>query len=161
MRRILILLLCGTLLLPMFGCKRDTPTPTQSPLPSPEALISPLAVQSPLSEPESPTPELAPPVLNAPIYEGDTVVTGSGPAGLPIRFYDVGQTGKLLGSGVVAEDGTFSVTLAEAVYVGQRVALMQGDLEGTPFTEDQLIKFAITYLPNQGLLFSDVAVQAK
>ena len=116
------------------SCK--SPTPTKSPLPIPE---SPLSVsESPLPTPGgedvlAPQIERVPFRIDKPLWEGDTRVTGTGPAGVPIRLADVTFVGEFIAAGQIEEDGTFEIILSKPLETSHRVGLTI-DLAGTPWT---------------------------
>jgi hypothetical protein len=116
------------------------------------------ASDSPLSPVSTPLPDFG---VGEPVVSGDEVVVGFGPPGLPIRLYDIGETGDLLGSGVLDRDGRFAVEVSGPLRVGQRVGLALGDLKGTDFSIEALRAQAIIELPVIGPLFADVPVQAR
>ncbi len=103
------------------------PAPTTSPLQVPE---------SPLPTPEgtdAAAPQIVPFRLDKPLQDGDTRVTGTGPAGVPIRLEDVTFTGRLIATGQVEEDGTFEIVLPQPLEARHRVGLTI-DVAGTPWT---------------------------
>jgi hypothetical protein len=80
---------------------------------------------------------LAPPVsdgvkfqIDRPVKLGATVVTGQGPAGVPISIVNVTNMGSELGVGVIGPDGRFSVAV-DPLPGSTRIGLGLGDLQGT------------------------------
>jgi hypothetical protein len=116
---IFVLVLAATIA----GCgKKDgepTPEPARptasesplSPIPAPGS-ESPLPA-SPLAAADSP---IAPQVmeqfkLDKPIKAGAMEVSGRGPAGIPLQAVDITSGGEILGTGVIADDGSFVIKL--------------------------------------------------
>lgn len=115
----IILVMCLGLLV---AC-RGKASPGLSPLASP--LASPL--YSPVS---SPVPALAEvPVfsIQQPLNQGQTEITGTGPAGVPIRVVDVTHMGDELGAGVIDREGRFSIAVVP-LPSGHRVGIMLGEV---------------------------------
>lgn len=121
-------------LIALTGCVSKKPTPQVSPL------NSPLAVDS------VPTPDADPPVpvsrnavkfqIDRPVKAGATIVTGSGPAGVPISIVSVTTMGDELGIGVIGPDSRFSIAVAPLAD-NVRIGVGLGDLSGTDFTADE------------------------
>jgi hypothetical protein len=116
------------------SCKRPEVTKSPSPLP----MVSPLQQDSPVATP--PRDDTAPPAfeivpfqLDKPLREGDTRVTGTGPAGAPIRLEDVSFTGRFIAAGQIEEDGTFELVLSEPLEARHRVGLTV-NVMGTSWT---------------------------
>lgn len=74
--------------------------------------------------------------LDKPIKEETTTVTGEGPAGLPITIINITQMGESLGSGVINEEGKFSVTVSPLA-VGTRIGL-QADVAALGLNQDDI-----------------------
>jgi hypothetical protein len=115
-----IILVVGAVLLVSCGGKTS---PDLSPLASP--LASPLhnSATSPLPA-QAEVPVFT---IDEPLKQGQTTVTGTGPADVPIRIVDVTYMGEELGAGVVDQDDRFSVSVA-ALPAGHRVGIMLGDV---------------------------------
>ena len=112
-----------------------------------------------------PGPGVAPFVLARPVRQGDTVVRGSGPAGVPVLLVDVTFMGQNLAQTVIGPDGTFEVTM-QALESNHRIGLMLGELAGTPWTDASFRdpgyngKEAMQ-VPQVGFLYDTVLVQAQ
>jgi hypothetical protein len=161
MKKEFIIILLLALLLA--ACGEDKPEassplaePSSSPLAEPSSPIVPAATKPAVAPAPTDMPKLT---LDQPLNAGMDMVTGSGPAGLPIRLYDVGITGEELGSVVIGQQGTFSIQLLSPLRSGQRVGLALGDLQGTTFKRQDFTNQALIDLPIIGLLFADVTVQ--
>jgi len=87
----------------------------------------PLPTLAPTAQPY---PEAVPFQLDKPITAGTTQVTGTGPAGIPIWILDYTFGGAVLGQGVIADDGAFSIQVSE-LEANHRIGIVLGDLEGT------------------------------
>lgn len=73
----------------------------------------------------APTPERQDGILLAldkPIQAGDTTISGVGPPNLPVYILNVTFMGEEMGSGVIGEDGTFSIAV-DPVPTGIRLGL--------------------------------------
>ena len=74
-------------------------------------------------------------VLERPVKPGATVISGTGPANVPILIVDVGFMGDILGQGTISKDGKFAIEvkpLVENSYIGVAV----DELEGTDLTHE-------------------------
>jgi len=72
-----------------------------------------------------PSPTIATGILLAldkPIVINDGVVTGVGPPGLQVHILNITFMGDLMGSGIIEQDGTFTITVPELL-VGTRIGL--------------------------------------
>ena len=97
--------------------------------------------------------------------EGDTVVRGSGPAGVPVLLVDVTFMGQNLAQTVIGPDGTFEITLS-ALEKNHRIGLMLGELAGTPWTDATFQDpgyngMEAMQVPQIGFLFDTVFVEAR
>ena len=73
--------------------------------------------------------------VDLPVSDGDQVITGTGPAGVPIILVKIPETDVILGETIVEEDGTFTFTLEEPFQSGHTAGLKLGNLDGTEFKE--------------------------
>lgn len=98
--------------------------------------------------------------INDPLTAGDTVVTGTGPEGVPINLVDASEMGLLLAETVIYADGTFTFELDSPLEQGHMVGIMLGDLTGTDLNENDFI-YSETYYarPLIGILFDMVLVE--
>ncbi|MCP4535521.1 MAG: hypothetical protein GY832_00070 [Chloroflexi bacterium] len=147
------------------SCRRPDATKIPSPLPG----DSPLQPDSPIVTPPSdaPTPppvsEVVPFQLDKPLQEGDTRVTGTGPADAPIRLEDVTFAGRFIAAGQIEKDNTFELVLSEPLEAQHRVGLTV-DVAGTSWTiEDfQSPEFngdGALQIPQIGFYFDTAMVQ--
>jgi hypothetical protein len=116
---------------------------------------------SPLSAPTS--PEIIPFQLDKPILAGATVVTGRGPAGVPILLQDVTFAGPVLASGEIDQNGRFELTLGEPLEARHRIGVTISDLSGTSF---EITQFTAEYngdgalnVPQIGFYFDTYMIQ--
>ncbi|MHA1331984.1 MAG: hypothetical protein ACTSR2_13020 [Candidatus Hodarchaeales archaeon] len=95
-----------------------------------------------------------------PVKDGDLVVIGTGPKGVPIKLVDVSEIGLLLAETVIGEDGTFTFKLDSPMELQHIVGLQLGDLTGTNLNENDFI-YSDTYYerPLIGILFDMVVVE--
>ncbi len=115
------------------SCRGPEPTDSPSPLPipSPEA-DSPIATP-PEAVDDAPASQIVAFQLDKPLREGDTRVTGTGPAGAPIRLEDVTFAGRFIAAGQIDDDNTFELVLSEPLEAAHRVGLTV-DVAGTSWT---------------------------
>ena len=73
--------------------------------------------------------------LTKPILEGDTEISGIGPAGVPILILDITFMGEILGEGILNSDGTFSIEV-DALEKGHHIGIALGNLEDTQWTDE-------------------------
>lgn len=107
---------------------QDIATQTESyPPPSPTSEVA----SYPPPEQQTAVKSGGPPIqLDKPLKEGSTVITGSGPANLPILIVDVTFMREILAETVIGEDGTFSINLT-ALSKDHRIGIALSNLEGT------------------------------
>jgi hypothetical protein len=71
------------------------------------------------------------------VTEGDTVITGGGPPGVPIILFDVTAMGVALGQTTIGEDGRFEFTV-DPLESAHRIGVALGELAGTGYTAEEL-----------------------
>jgi len=133
---------------------------------SPQPTVSPLIVTSPLDKHgASPlaTPGALPQgprfTLTLPVKVGDTVLRGTGKAGVPVRVVNVTQSASELGSGTIGADGKFEIRLNQPLVAGERIGLMLGDLGGTRLQNtDFLAGPGYQDIPLIGIVFTSTLV---
>lgn len=98
--------------------------------------------------------------ISVPVKAGDTVVSGTGPAGVPILLVDVSEAGALLGETVIGDDGNFTFDLAAGLLAQHQIGLQLGDLAGTDLNANDYV-YSDTYYskPFIGILFDMVLVE--
>lgn len=98
--------------------------------------------------------------IDDPLTAGDTVVTGTGPQGVPIILVNASEVGRVLAETVIDEDGTFTFELEEPLEQGHMIGIMLGDLTGTDLDENDFM-YSDTYYarPLIGILFDMVLVE--
>lgn len=167
----IILLLLVLVFLVSCGGKepaQDTSSPEPAAYPIQEGESS-----YPVSEPDS-EPETGYPVeenetsyiqgpefsFDIPVTKNDESVTGTGPAGVPIRLVDVSEVGLELSTTLINSDGTFEFTLEEPLISGHTIGIQIGDLENTDFSEgDFLYSDSYYERPMIGILFDMLVVE--
>jgi hypothetical protein len=65
--------------------------------------------------------------FNEPMIAGQQEVSGTGPAGTPIRITSISFAGEELGRGNVSDDRTFVIRLSRPAEQGEVLAIMLGD----------------------------------
>jgi hypothetical protein len=104
------------------ACSISAPSPSSSPLPAISPLNSPLPASTAVSA--------VPFQIARSLKPGDTVVRGTGPAGVPVYITDITFMGEPLGTGIVGADGKFSINV-RPLPDEHRIGLALGILEGT------------------------------
>ena len=98
--------------------------------------------------------------IDEPLQDGDTLVTGTGPAGVPIRLVSVSEVGLTLGETIIEQDGKFTFTLNEPLKSGHTIGIQLGDIAGTDLDPNDFL-YSETYYerPLVGILFDLVVIQ--
>lgn len=135
------------------------PTPDAASYPAPNAAYpnptAPLVYPGPA--PVSQGPKFT---INKPVKASDIQVTGTGPAGVPIRLIDVTQSGKVIAITTIRDDGSFSFDVAGKLVAGHRVALVLGDTTGTSFNPSDFISGpGYQDFPLIGILFDSAYIE--
>lgn len=98
--------------------------------------------------------------INTPVSSSDMIVTGSGPAGVPIKLVNVSRVGLLLGETIIDSEGTFVFNLTEPLEAEHLIGIQLGDIEGTAFNESDFLYSESYYeRPFVGILFDMVLVE--
>jgi len=98
--------------------------------------------------------------INEPVEGGDTIVSGIGPAGIPIRLVNVSEVGRILGETIINQDGLFSFSVQTPLESGHSIGLQLGDLTGTDLNENEFVNNETYYVrPMIGILFDMVTVK--
>lgn len=130
-------------------------------------LESPIS-QTAASESPLPTPTMTPRsavtesfTLNQPIKVGDTAVSGTGPANVPIMIYEVANTADLLGRVTIPENGEFLITFERPLQTSERVGVVldKEALANSPFEYEDFREIAELEVPVYGLILADVEVE--
>jgi hypothetical protein len=158
--RFLLAIALATLATLISGCTLASPTAGPA-IPDPPAVVG--DPMPPTATPP-PGPAVTPFTLTRPIRPGDTVVRGTGPAGVPIMLVDVTFMGQPLAQTVIGADGTFDVTV-QPLGGNHRLGLMLGELAGTPWTDSSFRDSGYKgqeamQVPQVGFLYDTVLVQA-
>jgi len=98
--------------------------------------------------------------IDEPVAKGDTIVTGIGPANVPIRLVDVSEVGLILSETVIETDGVFEFNLEEPLASGHTIGIQLGYIEDTDFNESDFL-YSDSYYerPLIGILFDLVVVE--
>jgi Bacterial Ig domain len=98
--------------------------------------------------------------LNTPVRASDAKVTGKGPAGVPVKLVNVARSGEVIGETTIGSDGTFTVEAPAKLIAGDRIALMLGNTAGTKFNPDDFISGPdYQDYPLLGIMFASTVVQ--
>jgi hypothetical protein len=166
----IIFIMIGLLLL--VGCTSNEPNLTLQTPANQDDFFQNNETGYPLSEPQGredgypviesepfyePGPEFN---IQQPVSGGETIVTGTGPAGVPIRLVSVSDLGLVLAETVIMDDGTFTFVLQDPLKSGYSIGLQLGDIKGTGLSEGDFI-YSDTYFerPLVGILFDLVVVE--
>lgn len=129
-------------------------TPVAMGYPAPDAYPNP-SYPSPASTLQGPKF-----TINKPVKATDTQITGTGPAGVPIRLIDVTQAGEVIAITTIRDDGSFSFDVAGKLVAGHRVALTLGDTTGTTFNPVDFISGpGYQDFPLIGILFDSAYIE--
>lgn len=95
--------------------------------------------------------------INEPVVGGSKVVTGTGPANVPIVLIDVTEMGTLLGQTIIDANGDFIFNLDEELIPYNAIGIQLGDISGTNFDSKNFI-YSDDYIdrPLIGIIF-DIA----
>lgn len=150
------------LLIAIAGCgpANEIETP-QSATPDTAYPTAPLSTQPQLAYPD-PAVEAAKPLLalNKPVLVGDRNVSGVGPPGLEVELINITFMGELLGVGVIAQDGTFSIPV-DPISSGIRIGL-SADVSALALTpEDFQLTEGTISVPQVGYFFDSVVTTSN
>ncbi len=136
---LVLLLICS-------GCRSDQSedipsTAMTSIIRSPSETAQPEA-ESPIATEElaesigstSPLPEFQ---LHEPLLKGETVVSGEGPAGVPILIVDVSYM-TVIGEGRVSPEGEFAIEVEPPLVEYSMVGILFDESKESPYTLEQL-----------------------
>ena len=97
--------------------------------------------------------------IDTPLNAGDTVVTGTGPAGVPINLVNATEVGELLGTTIIAEDGPFQFELETGLPEKHQIGIQLGNLTGTDLNANDFVYNDNYYVrPLIGVMFDMVLV---
>jgi len=87
--------------------------------------------------------------LNQPVIVGQQTVSGSGPAGIPIKVVSISYAGEELGFATILEDSTFEINLSRPVEEREVLGLLLAEdslrpqFEDAPGTDMPMIGFVL------------------
>lgn len=97
--------------------------------------------------------------ITQPVRLSTGQISGTGPAGVPIRIVNITRGAIEIAAVTIGADGTFSAPLKEA-FVGDRLAIMLGDTSGTGLDRNQFIRGpGYEDWPLIGILFASAIVE--
>lgn len=173
MRTTRILIISCIVLLLLAGCNPKSPAavPVTEDVKAPEEVeeesgypVSPPMEMPeegyPIAEVESEFPQGPEFVIDRPVKASDSTVTGTGPAGVPIKLINVSEVGVVLAETTIGADGSFSFTLEEPLQSGHSIGLQLGNIENTDLNPDDFL-YSETYYerPLVGILFDMLVVE--
>ncbi len=114
----------------------------------------------PISENEPAYPQGPEFSFDSPVKAADEFVTGTGPAGVPIKLVDVSEVGLVMSETLIDNDGVFNFILEEPLVSGHTIGIQLGDLENTDFSESDF-QYSESYFerPMIGILFDMLVVE--
>ncbi len=141
----LLLISCGQ---PATPADETPVAPSESsPLPADEGYPAPADEGYPAPqtnngypEPRSDIPEGPEFSMVEPVRASDTLVTGTGAPGVPIKLVDVTQSGLTLAETTINDDGSYTFDVAGKLVPQNRISLILGDTEGTSFNRDEFLR---------------------
>jgi hypothetical protein len=135
------------------GIEEESGYPVSPPMEMPEEGY-------PIAEIESEFPQGPEFIIDRPVKASDSTVSGTGPAGVPIKLIDVSEVGVVLAETTINADGTFTFTLQDPLQSGHSIGLQLGDVENTDFNPDDFL-YSDTYYerPLVGILFDLLVVE--
>lgn len=146
--------------------QENTPTPEKTtavpayPGAYPAATVA--VVTTPIAYPAPPysnLPEGPQFTIDQPVRLSTGQVTGTGPAGVPIRIVNITRGAIDIATVTIGADGTFRAPLSET-FVGDRIAIMLGDISGTGLDRNQFLRGpGYEDWPLIGILFASATVE--
>jgi hypothetical protein len=98
--------------------------------------------------------------IDEPVSKNDNVVTGSGPANVPIILVDVSEMASILSKTVINNDGLFTFDLQIKLEPGHLIGIQLGDIKGTGLNESDFLYNENYFVkPLIGILFDMVVVK--
>jgi len=98
--------------------------------------------------------------INEPVKTGDTIVTGTGPAGVPIQLINISEIDVVLGETVINDVGTFMFELDKPLEINVSIGIKLGNISNTSLKEEDFLYNDNYYeRPYIGVLFDIVYVQ--
>jgi hypothetical protein len=98
--------------------------------------------------------------LNTPVKAADAQVSGTGPAGVPIRLIDISVGGETIAENTIAADGTFKFDVSGKLVTGNSIALKLGSTEGTGLDPNSFLSGpGYQDLPFVGTIFASTVVE--
>lgn len=155
-----------------FGCSNTTEPNNSlemdSPIITPDlnASINDSPIPEPIATVSMPTataiPQIGPDfTITAGVQPGDTMVTGTGPAGLGIKIVDINMVGEVRGEGIIADDGTFEIAV-DSVVGGNTLGIIISSLGNTDYiAEDFVNNENYRSIPMIGLVVASYKVPAE
>jgi len=114
----------------------------------------------PISENEPAYPQGPEFSFDTPVTTVDEFVTGTGPAGVPIKLIDVSEVGHVLSETLIDNEGLFKFILEEPLISGYTIGIQLGDLENTDLSESDF-QSSDSYFESSlvGILFDMLVVE--
>jgi hypothetical protein len=98
--------------------------------------------------------------LNTPVRASDAQVTGTGPAGVPVKLVNVARSGELIGETTIGSDGVFTINVPSKLIAGDRIALMLGNTTGTNIDPNDFVSGpGYQDYPLVGIMFASTVVE--
>jgi len=98
--------------------------------------------------------------INEPVKAGNTIVTGTGPAGVPIQLINISEIDVVLGETNINDVGTFMFELDKPLVINHSIGIKLGNISNTSLKEEDFLYNDNYYeRPFIGVLFDIVYVQ--
>lgn len=157
MGRFLVLALCLGFLI---SCGPQDAALVSSPATEPQTTQNSHPYPYPYPAPLPQLPQGPPFTIDSPVTAAEGVVSGSGPAGVPIRIVNITRGAEDIATTTIGADGRFRATVAGRVSPGDRIGIMLGDVRGTQFKrEDFLSGPGYQDIPFIGVIFASILVE--
>jgi hypothetical protein len=98
--------------------------------------------------------------INEPVKVSDTQVTGSGPAGVPIKLISISNAGETIAETTIDASGKFTFDVGGKLIQRDRIALKIGELAGTGLDPNTFLSGpGYDDIPNIGILLASTVVE--
>lgn len=137
--------------------------PTAQPgYPAPQGAypVPPAEATSAYPAPNSSLPEGPKFTINTPLKAADGQVSGTGPAGVPIRVINITRGADPIADLTIGDDGSFKAAVAGKINAGDRIALTLGNTSGTKFNSADFLRGpGYEDLPMVGVVFASTSAE--
>ncbi|WP_322486873.1 hypothetical protein [Chloroflexus sp.] len=145
---------------PIYPARPGYPAPNQAyPVPTAPPISDTASTGAYPAPDTSNLPEGPQFTINQPVRLSTGQITGTGPAGVPIRIVNITRGAIDIATVTIGADGTFSAPLRET-FTGDRVAIMLGNVDGAGLDRNQFLRGpGYEDWPLIGVLFASAIVE--